>query len=500
MAHAQKEPPHARRRASRPRSTRCSRARSRSSPAIATRSALELAAAFRTAAAWSTSRPRCRACPRTLRARRHSRARRSRSRRRSRALEAARNPHQARDARVAARARRGAAGRGDRARRARARRRPRASDLRTTDAVRRLRRRALPDAEWLALGRELVLPFTTLRDAHPIPELVDFLDRLGRDAARPSCSRCATPPTAAPATRRCASCSPRRSRSSRAARRARRSSPTTRWSCRATAGARAVDGRAAQRSARWSRCAAARSPTGQPALVDATALPVVTLWPFVQVHEPARGVGAAPGVPRGHGPARRAPDRAARVVRARGRRRCGRCSARSRDDASDRDARRRRPARFPASPRSPPTTRRGSSAASARSRRSSTDCARSRCSRSSARRARARARSCRPASCPPARRLGDRRRCGPGAAPLVSLAAPRREARLDPAMLRAELAARPGSLGAHAARARQGHGRARRRSARGAVHAVRRRGRARAVRRGAGRAPRARPTIRCASC
>jgi WD40 repeat protein/tRNA A-37 threonylcarbamoyl transferase component Bud32 len=43
------------------------------------------------------------------------------------------------------------------------------------DALRLLRRRALSDAEWLDLARELVRPFAELRDAHPVPELVAML-------------------------------------------------------------------------------------------------------------------------------------------------------------------------------------------------------------------------------------------------------------------------------------------------------------------------------------
>jgi WD40 repeat protein/serine/threonine protein kinase len=91
------------------------------------------------------------------------------------ALEAARNAHQARDAvwqvvRVAARlvgvtalacyAHVGDGGK--------------LTDSSVTDALRRLRRRTLPDLDWLALARDLVSPFRRMREVYPVPELVDF--------------------------------------------------------------------------------------------------------------------------------------------------------------------------------------------------------------------------------------------------------------------------------------------------------------------------------------
>ena len=89
-------------------------------------------------------------------------------------LEAARNPHQARDAlwqivrtlarwlgllALCARTRTGAQG-GD--------------GPAVVAALRELHRRDLTDEEWLDLVRALARPFAGLRDAHPVPELVDF--------------------------------------------------------------------------------------------------------------------------------------------------------------------------------------------------------------------------------------------------------------------------------------------------------------------------------------
>src|SRR5262249_42208466 len=90
-------------------------------------------------------------------------------------LEAARNPHQARDAlwetvqisvrwlaiiALAARSRIGA--------------RPGGDPPAVAQTLRELHRRDLADDEWLELVRALVVPFAELRDAYPIPELVDL--------------------------------------------------------------------------------------------------------------------------------------------------------------------------------------------------------------------------------------------------------------------------------------------------------------------------------------
>jgi WD40 repeat protein len=51
--------------------------------------------------------------------------------------------------------------------------------------LRALRRGELPDAEWIALASDLSRPFTSLREAYPVPELVDFFhgpDPAARDA------------------------------------------------------------------------------------------------------------------------------------------------------------------------------------------------------------------------------------------------------------------------------------------------------------------------------
>jgi WD40 repeat protein len=93
------------------------------------------------------------------------------------ALDAARNPHQARDAlwqvvRVAVRL----IGVTALAAHSHVHLDRSATDPGAMRALRRLRGRALSDDGWLELARELGRRFDEMRDAHPVPELVDLLD------------------------------------------------------------------------------------------------------------------------------------------------------------------------------------------------------------------------------------------------------------------------------------------------------------------------------------
>ena len=202
------------------------------------------------------------------------------------ALHAARNAHQARDAlwqlvRLAARlagvialaahAHVGGAQRSQ-------------SDV--TAALRRLRNRALPDAEWLALARELCAPFAELRAAYPVPELIDLVEdpasplarliELGHTDAGPSDAH------------------------------VRELLATAMPLAEALLGALAFLGEYQlvvpfdHGAVRWIGAGQgerahvrARGPAlvaRQPALLDAAGAPVVSLWPFVQLHAPAPGV------------------------------------------------------------------------------------------------------------------------------------------------------------------------------------------------------------------
>ncbi len=162
-----------------------------------------------------------------------------------------------------------------------------ATDPTLGDALRALRRPSLSDQAWLALARELCRPFAALRDAYPVPELVDFLlgagstplDQLialnaSRDRGGDSEERVVALleemmplleatltglgflsdyPIAVP--------------------------------CEADAELW-VGARSARRRIGLS---SRRLPAGRPALVDQAGLPVVDLWPYVQVLEPAPG-------------------------------------------------------------------------------------------------------------------------------------------------------------------------------------------------------------------
>jgi len=212
-------------------------------------------------------------------------------------LEAARNAHQARDAlwqlaRVAVRLVSGIAlashahvG-GDAVR----------SDSPLADALRRLRERAPADPVWLDVSRQLVASFAASRDAHPVPELVAFLtgeasqplDQLltlqseeagggGEERVRdllarglPLAARALDAlgflydyPLVVPIA-------------------GDGGDQVEIWMGAREAGARP------RRTVPSSALAPAR-----PALIDTAGVPVISLWPFVQLHEPAPGAPPA---------------------------------------------------------------------------------------------------------------------------------------------------------------------------------------------------------------
>ncbi|HEY8145995.1 MAG TPA: protein kinase [Kofleriaceae bacterium] len=210
-------------------------------------------------------------------------------------VDAARNPHQARDAvwkltRVAVRllgiaalASHSHVGTG-----------PAATDEALREALRGLRRRGLSDTEWLALTRDLVRRFIGLRDAHPIPELVDFL--AGDGGARLDelvALRAAHDDTGGGSEEQVrallAQALPLTNRVLAALR-----FLTGYPLAVPDAGGLTADewmgvGRQERRRLELSRAVE----PGRPMLVDPAGVPVVSLWPFVQVHEPAPGAPPA---------------------------------------------------------------------------------------------------------------------------------------------------------------------------------------------------------------
>ena len=277
------------------RSTRCSRARWRSEPAIATptRSSSRPRCARRPGSARGARR--CRMLDETLRAR-WSPTRRSRSPRRSRRSRPRATPHQARDALCDWSPRRSRAGSAcSRSPVARAPARVGDDAAGARRALRALRRRALADDEWLELARELCRPFAAR--ARRVPDA-----RAGRRALSPATgarrsaphrSRCARRRRRIAAlprdrgARELAACMPTLARCSRGS----PSSPTTRWSSRAAALPSAGWACAARTPRRRARVDGATA-DGEPLLLDADGAPVARArrrW--------SRSRAPAPGAP-----------------------------------------------------------------------------------------------------------------------------------------------------------------------------------------------------------
>lgn len=202
------------------------------------------------------------------------------------ALHSARNAHQARDAlwqlvRVATRfvgvialAAHAQVGGG------------RASESGVHAALRRLAERTLPDSEWYALAKELSAPFDTLRAAYPMPELLEFLDR--KDGALVELIALREDDKAV--------------NDDRVRELLGRATPLAARMLVALGflGDYQLVVPTEHGAERWMGLASGERSTtslrghvldqGQPAFVDVSGLPVVALYPFVQVHEPAPGL------------------------------------------------------------------------------------------------------------------------------------------------------------------------------------------------------------------
>ncbi|HEY8146927.1 MAG TPA: serine/threonine-protein kinase [Kofleriaceae bacterium] len=225
------------------------------------------------------------------------------------ALESARNAHQARDAlwqaaRVAVRLVAGIA--------LAAQRHVvlTATDPELGEKLRLLRGRAPADEVWLDVARSLVRPFASLRDAHPVPELVGFL--LG-DASRPLDELLALRASAEASGGGEQQVRELLERGLALASAAFGGldflsdyplvvAGTDSHLPGATVVLRAGGGAAAATGDVWMGGQAGARPRlplsgpvspGQAALVDRRGVVVVSLWPFIQAHEPSPGAGSA---------------------------------------------------------------------------------------------------------------------------------------------------------------------------------------------------------------
>ncbi len=151
-------------------------------------------------------------------------------------------------------------------------------------ALRRLRLRVLPDAEWIALARDLCAPFSDLRAAYPMPELIDFLDSSNGPLPQLIALNEGDTTTSDAQVRELLTTAMPLVERMLVALRFLSEYPlvvpgddgVTSWM------GGAGDG---------SQIATRGLPLvkGQPAIVDATGLPILSLWPFVQLRAPTPG-------------------------------------------------------------------------------------------------------------------------------------------------------------------------------------------------------------------
>jgi WD40 repeat protein/serine/threonine protein kinase len=208
------------------------------------------------------------------------------------ALDAARNAHQARDAlwqlvRVVTRL----VGVTALAAHSHVHASPSATNPAVADALRLLSARVLSDGGWLELARELSRPFATLREAHPVPELVEFLHGRASQALDQLIALRDEPGEAG-------------GKSEEQVRELlERATPIAvrlleqmaffyDYPLAVTTGDGSVDEWMGLRRDPRPRAVpggAASIPPGRPILLDAGGAPVVSLWPFVQAAAPAPG-------------------------------------------------------------------------------------------------------------------------------------------------------------------------------------------------------------------
>ncbi len=162
----------------------------------------------------------------------------------------------------------------------------RASESGVHTALRRLAERTLPDSEWYALAKELSAPFDGLRAAYPMPELLEFLDHTDGPLVELITLREDDKAVNDERVRELLG----------------RATPLAERMLVALGflGEYQLVVPTAQGAHRWMGVSSGERSTTtlrghvleerQPAFVDASGLPVVALYPFVQVQEPAPGL------------------------------------------------------------------------------------------------------------------------------------------------------------------------------------------------------------------
>ncbi len=160
------------------------------------------------------------------------------------------------------------------------------SESSVTEALRMLRKRALPDGDWLLLARELCAPFTEIRAAYPLPEVIEVVEDPKSalatlialhdgDASQTNQQVGALLDAAMPLVEQLLAALEFLGEYQLVVR---TETDLELW-MGVGRGEASRDLPKAQQLEVW-----------QPAIVDPTGLPVVSLWPFVQVHEPSPGV------------------------------------------------------------------------------------------------------------------------------------------------------------------------------------------------------------------
>jgi len=160
------------------------------------------------------------------------------------------------------------------------------SEATVTEQLRMLRRRALPDGDWLVLARELCAPFAEVRAAYPMPEVIELVeDPRSALAALIALHDGDTSSTSQQVHLLLEIAMPLVERLLGAVEFLGEYQLVVPMAAEIELWMGVGRGETAREIPK-----AQQLRVGEPAIVDSTGLPVVSLWPFVQLHEPSPGV------------------------------------------------------------------------------------------------------------------------------------------------------------------------------------------------------------------